>query len=132
MFCSFQDEGVISFKDEVCFVAISKNPINKYHLMVIPNHHYENFVDLPDEIAAHIFLVAKKASAAMRKVCNPVAIHHMSDDDINDKGFNLVKHYKFHIIPRFENDGIKIEWTRENLNLEERAAIAQEIKKAFI
>lgn len=129
IFCNFQDKDVVAYEDDLCFAAVSKDPINKYHVMVIPKTHYENFIDLPDDLASHIFLVAKKLSAAVRKACKPIAIHHISDDDIQKKGYNLVPHYKFHIIPRFDNDGITIEWKRQALNMEERAKIADEIKQ---
>ena len=129
VFCDFKDREVVIYKDGKCFAAVSLNPINKYHVMVIPNEHYENFIDLPDDLASHIFLVAKKLSLAVRKACNPVAIHHISDDDVKKKGYNLVSHYKFHIIPRFENDKVKMEWDRYSLTPKERVVIAGEIKK---
>ena len=118
----------IIYGDDLCFAVVSPNPINRYHVLVIPRVHHEGFVDLPDELAAHLFVVAKRLSAAVRKACAPVAVHHISDDDIQRRGYNLVPHYKLHIIPRFEGDGIIMEWKRENLDLAERTRIAQEIK----
>jgi histidine triad (HIT) family protein len=108
-------------------VTISRNPINNYHVLIIPKVHYENFIDLPDCIAAHIFLVAKKLSEAIRKACSPVAISHLSDDDISNSGYNLISHYKFHIIPRFNDDKVKIDWGREeDKGVEHREMIANE------
>jgi len=128
VFCDFKDKDVVVYDDEKCFVVVSLNPINKYHLMVIPKKHYENFVDLPDKLAAHIFLVAKRVSLAVRKACKPLAIHHISDDDIEKKGYNLVPHYKFHIIPRFKDDKIVMRWNRYKLTPKERSDIAEEVK----
>jgi histidine triad (HIT) family protein len=128
VFCNFEDKGAVVYEDAVCFAAVSRNPINKHHVLVIPKQHYKDFVDLPDELASHLFLTTKKLSAAVRATCKPFAIHHISDDDIESKGYNLVSHYKLHIIPRFENDGVKIEWHREDLNLETRSKIALDIK----
>ncbi|OGM11419.1 hypothetical protein A2Z22_00880 [Candidatus Woesebacteria bacterium RBG_16_34_12] len=128
IFCDFKDKEVVIYKDEKCFAAVSLNPINKYHVMIIPKDHYESFIDLPDDLASHIFLIAKKISAAVRKACNPEAIHHISDDDIHKQGYNLVSHYKFHIIPRFKDDKVQIEWNRYDLSLEERIRIAKDIK----
>lgn len=128
IFCKFKDKSVVIYKDDTCYAIVSLNPINKYHILIIPKKHYKNFTDLPDEVASHIFLTAKKLSLAVRRTCNPTAIHHISDDDISEKRYNLVEHYKFHLIPRFENDGVKIEWNRQDLNLDARSCIAQEIK----
>lgn len=128
VFCNFKDSNVVVYENDKCFAAISLDPINKYHVMVVPKKHYENFVDLPDNLASHLFLIAKKLSLAVRKACNPIAIHHISDDDVQKKGYNLVSHYKLHIIPRFEGDKVKMEWDRYNLSIEEGAKITEEIK----
>ena len=96
--------------DEVCFAIVSENPINTHHVLVIPKEHYESFIDLPDKLAAHIFLVAKKLSKAIREVCAPDAITHLFDDDVSKGGYNMVSHYKFHIIPRFKEDLHLINW----------------------
>jgi histidine triad (HIT) family protein len=127
--CNFSDKSVVIYEDELCLAALDKKPINTYHCIVFPRVHYKNFVDLPDELSSHLFLVVKKISRAIRQAAHPEAIHHISDDDISDNGYNLVSHYKFHIIPRYANDGVQINWKRQNLPINERQKISAEIKK---
>ncbi len=128
-FCEFEDQRAVIYVDEFCFAAISRKPINKYHVMVIPKVHHENFVDLSDELVAHIFVVAKKISLAVRKACDPAAVLHVSDDEVSKKGYNLVSHYKFHIIPRFEHDSVVVDYHREeDPGIEARAEFAERIK----
>lgn len=130
VFCNFKDRAVVIHSDSFCYSIISKQPINKYHILIIPKKHYEDFIELPDELASHIFLVAKKLSLAVRKACKPDAVSYLSDDDISKKGYNLVKHYKFHIIPRFKNDKVKIEWNRDpDPGIKIRSKFTKEIKK---
>lgn len=130
-FCNFSDREVLIYEDEFAFAVISLHPINKHHVMVIPKKHYESFVDLPDEVASHIFLLAKRLSGAVRRVCQADAICHISDDDVTGSGHNLVAHYKLHIIPRFKNDDIIINWdlAREEAGLQARSRFAREIKE---
>ena len=131
-FCDFNDKKVIIYEDNTVFAVISKRPINKYHVLIIPTQHYELFVDLPDDVASHIFVLAKQISAAVRKVCNPDAISHLSDDDIHGIGQNLIAHYKFHIIPRYKNDKVEIDWHREkDPGVKVRANYANEIKDSI-
>lgn len=128
-FCNFKDKKAIIYKDTACFAVISKNPINKFHVLVFPRRHYESFVNLPNKQASAIFLTAKKISLAVRKACKPDAITHISDDDISEKGYNLVRHYKLHIIPRFKNDGVKINWGKKtNPSIKVRSESAKIIK----
>jgi len=131
VFCNYRDKGVTIYEDSKCFAVIGADPINKYHVLVIPRKHYEDFIELPDALASHIFLVAKKISRAVREVCNPDAITHISDDDISKSGYNLVRHYKFHIIPRYKKDKDTINWEvlRTEVDVETRAQYAEEIKE---
>ena len=119
-------------EDEFAFAIVSKNPINNHHALVIPKRHYETFTDLPDGVASHVFLMAKRVSEAVRGACRPDAITHLSDDEITWKGFNQVRHYKLHIIPRFKGDKVKINWQRQKgLGLRERSQYAGQIRQAL-
>ena len=131
-FCNFLDREVLIYEDELAFAVISLRPINRHHVMVIPRKHYESFVELPDDIASHIFLLAKRISGAVRRVCQADAICHISDDDVTGIGHNLVAHYKFHIIPRFKNDKIIMDWAREDVGLQERSRFAREINEGLL
>ena len=134
VFCNFEDEEVIIYDDRLCFAVISKNPINKHHVLVITKDHYQDFVDLPDELASHIFLVGKKLSGAVRRTCGPDAITHIFDDDISRSGYNLVDHFKFHIIPRFKKDMYMFNWSflRTNENKDARSKYAEDIKMHLV
>ena len=131
VFCNFKDMEVLLYEDSLCYAVISKNPINKHHVLVIPKKHYQYFIELPDELASHIFLVAKKISKAIRKACNPDGITHIFDDDTSKGGYNLVAHYKFHIIPRFKKDMHVIDWSplRSDESSEARSKYSKDIKK---
>ncbi|RJQ16993.1 HIT family protein [Candidatus Woesearchaeota archaeon] len=131
-FCNYQDKEVIIYKDAVCYAVISHDPINKHHVLVIPKKHYMQFTDLPDAVVARLFVVAKKLSLAVRKACNPIAVEHISDDDLKKTGINLVEHYKLHIIPRFKNDKITHFWNRKgDKGIKVRASYAKDIKKCL-
>lgn len=112
--CDFDDRNVILAEDDYVFSIINENPVNPYHVVVIPKEHYESFVELPDFLASHLFLLVKRLSAAVRQASQADAITHIFDDGVSWGGFDLVPHYKFHIIPRFKGDGTPISWQRQS------------------
>ncbi len=119
-------------EDRYVFAIVSESPINKYHVLVVPRRHYESFVDLPDGLASRVFLMAKRVSIAVRKASHADAITHLSDDAIEWKEFNQVRHYKFHVIPRYKNDKVKIDWhRRKDPGLRVRAGYAREVRNAL-
>ena len=131
-FCDYQDTSVIVYQDDLCYAVVSTRPINRYQLLVIPREHFVNFVELPDDLAARIFLVAKRLSLALHSVCQPDAVTHLSDDDLAGKGFNLMPHYKFHLIPRYLGDRVTIDWGRDaDPGIQVREGYATEIRSAL-
>lgn len=133
VFCNFKDRKALIYEDNLCYAVISKNPINKHHILIIPKEHYQDFTELPDKLASHIFIIAKKLAKALRKSVKPDAITCTFDEDISKKGYNQVSHYKFHIIPRFEKDINLIDWSplRSDENDEALSKYADDIKKAL-
>jgi diadenosine tetraphosphate (Ap4A) HIT family hydrolase len=131
-FCGFDDERLIVLKDDLVFAIVARDPINPYQMLVAPHVHYTSFIELPEDVACRVFLVAQKLSAAMRQVCRPGAISHESGDAILWSGFNVVEHYKFHIIPRYEDDRVRIDYRRlPDPGEQVRAAWAGEIRSAM-
>ena len=112
-FCSFGEDDVVVYRDELLFAIVDKQPINRYHVLVIPKAHYTAITELPDDLATRLMLVVKRLSLALRRVASPDAVTHLFDDDVSGSGFNLIQHFKFHIIARYRGDAVKIEWNRE-------------------
>ena len=112
-FCRLDPQAPLVYEDELAIAMVPPDPINKYQVLVIPRRHYVDFVDIPDDLASHLFLLTKRLSQAVRDACHPDGMTHISDDDITRCGLNMLSHYKIHIIPRFRDEHITIDWARE-------------------
>lgn len=58
-------------EDEVSMGFMGIRPLHPGELMVIPKEHIEHFSDIPDEVAAHILIVAQQLSRTIRQVLSP-------------------------------------------------------------
>jgi histidine triad (HIT) family protein len=131
-FCDFDQPEVTVFADEDIQAFISLSPINRYHVLVIPRAHYERFADVPHGILMSVMRAVQRVSVAVRTVARPDAISHLSDDDLTGSGFNLVAHWKMHVIPRYRNDAVVIDWHREpDPGSEARARFGREVRQAL-
>ena len=131
--CGFDQPEVTVFADENVQAFISLGPINRYHVLVMPRVHYERFADLPQEILTSVMRVVQRVSVAVRTVARPDAVSHLSDDDLTGSGFNLVAHWKMHVIPRYKNDAVVIDWHREpDPGREVRARYGHELRQALL
>lgn len=122
-----EDDEVLVYADECCYALIDLHPINHHHLVLVPREHFRHFVDLPDALVAHLFVIAKRLSRALRESVEVEAVHHISDDDLTGD-YNLVQHYKLHLIPRYPDDGISMTWSRDDATHAQRIAYAADIR----
>ena len=131
-FCGFAEEDVVVYRDDLVFAIVDQQPINKYHLLVIPKAHYTDLTQLPDDLAARLMLAVKRLSLALRRAGNPDGVTHLSDDDVSGSGFNQIEHFKFHIIARYKGEAVNIEWNREPPpGKTARAKIAEQLRAAM-
>ncbi len=92
----YQDELVTAF---IGSFFIRNNP---GHIIIVPNEHYENIYELPENVGHQIFNVAKRSATAIKETrkCDGITTMQNNEPAGNQHAF----HYHLHIFPRFEND----------------------------
>jgi|SRR3989344_6385024 len=81
------------------------SPVNKGHVLVVPKEHFETMLDVPDNLLKDMILAAKKVGKGMRKGLKADGFN-LSMNNFAAAG-QVVFHAHLHVIPRFENDGLK-------------------------
>lgn len=56
--------GRFVYRDTICVAFLTIAPICPGHTLVVPRLEVDHWVDLPDEVAGHLAIVAKKIGAA--------------------------------------------------------------------
>ena len=115
------------YEDKKTFAMLDISPASKKggHTLVMPRKHYELITDLTDEDAKALMLTIKKVSKAILKFGEGMNIIQ------NNKKIagQFVPHAHFHLIPRFENDGIKFAARHLNYEGNEKSEYADKIRK---
>ena len=131
-FCGFSEPDVTVVDGVHVQAFISRSPLNRHHVLVVPREHYTHFSELPIPVLNEAFAVAQALSTALATGIHPDGITMMSDDDLRGEHFNLVPHWKLHLIPRYHHEAIRIEWGREpDPGREVRAGYAAEVRAAL-
>ncbi len=131
VFCKIAKSEVkseyIIYEDEYFLAFLDISPISPGHTLVIPKEHYAILPQLPDNLdAAYLKLIKVIASAAFE------AVSAQGINIIQNNGAvagQVVPHVHFHIIPRFENDGVKLD---ESKPIKLTAKQMKEIQKRII
>ena len=62
--------GTFVHRDEHCVVFLSINPLATGHALVVPVAEIDHWVDLPNDLAAHLFAVAHRVGRAQQRAFN--------------------------------------------------------------
>lgn len=121
-----QPQDVI-YRDSLAtaFIASHFWENNKGHAIIIPNEHYENIYDLPDDLGAHIHRTSRQIALALKETYR---CHGISTRQHNEPGANQdVWHYHLHVFPRYEGDNLYL-MHRRPATPEERLPYAQKLR----
>lgn len=127
-------ESQMLYCDDKCAAFLDIQPVNPGHVLVIPIKHYAYISEILDDIAAHMFVVAKKVNQNLRKSdlkCEGVN-YFLAD---GEAAMQEVFHSHLHVFPRYKGDGFGLTFSPEYFTkpawntLEE---IGLKLKKLFI
>lgn len=115
-------------EDELCSAFMDINPVNRGHVLVVPNRHTAEVPGLTEAEAARIFVIARCINAALRQSglkCEGVNFFLADGEAAGQEVF----HAHLHIFPRFNRDGFRLVLPAEygkqpsRRNLEETAEL---------
>lgn len=122
----------IFYQDNIITAFISSHWFKKNpgHVLIIPNEHYENIYDIPDNILSAVQIFSKKIAVALKEVygCDGVSTKQHNEPH----GGQDVFHYHPHVYPRYENDNLYLnDGTLALSDKDERASFAQKLRAYF-
>ncbi len=129
IFCKIINNEIPSskiYEDNKTLAFMDIMPVNKGHALVIPKEHHETLFDLPDDILKAVIMAVKKIGDAVKKAVNADGINIGVNN--HKAAGQVVFHSHFHIIPRFNDDGLKT-WPHKKYEDDEMPSYAEAIRK---
>ncbi len=136
MFCEIvegRSEASFVYRDDRVVAFMDLGPVTPGHLLVIPIPHMAYLADLPEDLGAHLFVVATRLAAAVRRSGLPCEGINLFLAD-GEAAFQEVFHAHLHVFPRTPGDGFTIDstaWSRPKPTRAELDANAEAIRAAL-
>lgn len=116
------------YESETCLAFLDIAPVNEGHVLVLPKAHHPTMLDVPSELGGDLFEAMTAVGKALMQVTGADGFNVMQNN--HEAAGQLVHHLHFHMIPRFEDDGLKL-WPQSPYdNPEKMTALAEEMRKA--
>jgi len=108
IFCKIITGEIPSYKlyeDDNVLVFLDITQGTKGHTLIIPKKHVKNIYELDEQTSRDVFTVVPRIANALKKAFNPIGLNIVSN---NEKPLQSVFHFHIHLIPRYEDDGMKL------------------------
>ena len=128
IFCKIANGEIPSatvYEDEDFRVIMDIAPASEGHMIILPKQHAKNVFELSDEIAAKIYVLAKKLAIALKEELDCDGINILQNNE--EAAGQTVFHLHMHVIPRYYSDEINIKWTPSESDSEGLSEMAKNI-----
>lgn len=128
IFCKIANGEIPSktvYENEDFRVILDLGPATRGHALILPKEHAANLYELPDEMAAKVMVLAKKMASVMKEKLQFDGLNLVQNN--GEAAGQTVSHFHLHLIPRYANDGQKINWVPGEPTQEELEAVRKEI-----
>ena len=115
------------YEDDKFNVILDNGPATKGHALILPKEHADDLFELPDETAAEAFKLAKKLGKHIMETLGADGLNVVQNN--GEAAGQTVRHFHLHLIPRYNNDGQKIQWEPTSPSSEELVKIKEELTK---
>jgi len=112
------------YEDKEFLAFLDIKPINKGHTLIIPKKHCKNLLDFPKAEETDLIEFIKKVATAVVKATNADGFNLGMNN--GKAAGQVIHHAHFHIIPRFNNDGLH-SWPNKDISKEELEQMQKKI-----
>ncbi len=125
-----QADVVLRDRNVTGFISSHWWPRNPGHVILVPNGHYENIYELPDEFGAALFGASRRIALAMKAAygCDGVSTRQHNEPAGNQD----VWHFHLHVFPRYVDDQLYLRSAeRTPTSPPQRLPYAEKLKRAL-
>jgi histidine triad (HIT) family protein len=119
---------VLLQQDVFAFVPLHHYGGIRGNCLIAPRRHFENVLDIPDELGNEFFRAARRLSQAMQLAlgCDGISTRQHN----GPAGDQDVWHFHLHVIPRFQGDNLHA-GQKELYEKDERQDVADRLRAAL-
>ena len=114
------------YEDDASLAFMDINPANEGHALVIPKEHAADLHAVSNEAIAATVVTAKKIAGALQRTINPDGLNLLQAN--GPAAAQSVLHFHMHVLPRFDNDELKLNWGLEAGDMDAIGALAERIR----
>ena len=113
-----RDDHTVSFMDI--------NPWTRGHALVIPRNHSKNLYEIPEEDLAHVAAASQRLALRMKERLGCDGVNLLNSCE--PAAWQTVFHFHAHVIPRYEDDPLRLPGNPREPEDGELAEVAEQLR----
>ncbi len=118
--------GEIIDEDERAIAFMDINPATRGHALVVPRKHARDLLEIDDDELAATLVAAKRLAARVKDRLGADGVNLLNS--CGRPAWQTVFHFHMHVIPRYQDDPLRLPWTPAPGDPEEIAAAAAALR----
>jgi histidine triad (HIT) family protein len=118
--------GEIVDSDEHTVAFMDINPATRGHALVVPRTHSADLIEIADEDLERTMLAARRLAGRMDQALEADGINVLNA--CRPAAWQTVFHFHLHVIPRYDDDPLKLPWIPGPGDPGEIAAVAERLR----
>lgn len=110
---------------ERAIAILDIHPVHLGHALILPKQHSETLLDASQEDRAAMIELAAHVAQHLQKTLGVSGVNMLHN--AGAVSGQIIPHAHVHVIPRYENDGLK-HWPSQNVTHEDLAAMAHRLR----
>ncbi len=110
-------------EDELTIAFMDISPATRGHALVVPRRHSKNLLEIPREDLKGSIIAAQRLAGRVTERLGADGVNVLNS--CGSAGWQTVFHFHLHVIPRYQNDPLRLPWTPQAGDAEEIAATAE-------
>jgi histidine triad (HIT) family protein len=113
--------------DDHTVTLMDINPATRGHALVIPRRHAADLLTIDADELRHCAVAAQRGARRMEMTLQPDGFNLLNAT--RAAAWQTVFHFHIHVIPRYEDDPLKLPWIPRGADLDEISSIAATIRE---
>ena len=129
LFCGIVDGSIPSQtidSDERTIAFMDISPATPGHALVVPRAHSADLLEISSDDLTATVLAAQRLAGRMKEVLDADGINLINA--CGAAAWQTVFHFHIHVVPRYEDDPLKLPWVPEEGDPEQIAQIAERLR----
>jgi histidine triad (HIT) family protein len=118
--------GQIVDSDEHTVAFMDINPATRGHALVVPRAHSADLMEISDDDLERTMVAARRLARKIDAALEPDGFNVLNA--CRPAAWQTVFHYHVHVIPRYDDDPLKLPWIPRGADEDAIAQVADEIR----